>query len=549
MVSTDDVINNYVFQNKYKEYFSNELYKVKNAIDTNVALKKYKTICYNITGVFNEKERVISFPNIFTYAYSAVKLLENTSNNFGRLENSKYNTMKIDFKKRKFQSNSYSQCLENKTNLLLNKYEYMYKIDIQNFYNRIYTHVFEKLEHGDESIDKYVRLYNNNKTNSLLLGNILSTLSANEIMEDMCEKIEREFKMNSEESELKNCKIEYFSDQFYIYFNQENLVPKILSIVKNVIGKSYFEFEINNNDSMIYNHEKIITFRKFNKDLDSLYDLQNINRSEKQFFKYCDADYSNNKMSHFFNALIDKYYKTETKKRKAFVEVALKRVFSSSINLFRLQLLLDTSTDTDNVSKRCIEILFMILKKHPELIITYIHLGIWYIIENSQIYKKENLYNEYKNIYYQLLIKNKNNLNSIYYFHIYYLLNKRFTNHDKKKNMLKDYEEKIKNCNYILDAIIAATFKPKVTKKEILKMTFSQENWLVEYTNYLNSRYYNHENNTICKTAKAAKKEGVQIVKSLDEIICSADIIKKIKERQKTFEYKRKKSQQTTPET
>lgn len=163
MDRVDEWINNYVFQNKYKEYFCEDLYKLKNLINDSISQEKFKTLNYNIVGIFNNKERVISFPNIFTYTYSVKKISSAVNQNFGRLNNSQYNTMKVDFENRKFQSNSFSQSLEKKLTLLLNKYDFMYKIDISQFYNRIYTHVFTKLE-GDRAngaIDKYIRLYNN----------------------------------------------------------------------------------------------------------------------------------------------------------------------------------------------------------------------------------------------------------------------------------------------------------------------------------------------------------------------------------------------------
>lgn len=112
MDRVDEWINNYVFQNKYKEYFCEDLYKLKNLINDSISQEKFKTLNYNIVGIFNNKERVISFPNIFTYTYSVKKISSAVNQNFGRLNNSQYNTMKIDFENRKFQSNSFSQSLE-----------------------------------------------------------------------------------------------------------------------------------------------------------------------------------------------------------------------------------------------------------------------------------------------------------------------------------------------------------------------------------------------------------------------------------------------------
>lgn len=541
MDRVDEWINNYVFQNKYKEYFSEDLYKLKNLINDSIPQEKFKTLNYNIVGIFNNKERVISFPNIFTYTYSVKKISSAVNQNFGRLNNSQYNTMKIDFENRKFQSNSFSKSLEKKLTLLLNKYDFMYKIDISQFYNRIYTHVFTKLE-GDRAngtIDKYIRLYNNSKTNSLLLGNVLSTLAANEIMDDMCIKIKRVLEIN----DIDDYKIEYFSDQFYIYYNEKVHSKKILNIVKEIIGKSYFEFEVNEQDSVIYNHEKLTLLREFKREQDSLYEIQKIERRDERFFKYCDSDYSNDKLNHFFNLLIETYYKLPLNKRKTFIEVILKRVFSSEINLLRLEILLDTVTPDENKSKRCIEILLMLLKKHPELIVTYINIGIWYIIAKSKIYINNKLFYQYSNTFYKLLNQNKQYLDSIYYFHIYYLLKNKFQNLQDKKVILNDYKQNIKGNNYLLDAIIEATLKPEIKRQEVLAMEFDKEDWLYQYTRYLNSRYYQKKNDEISKVAFLSKKSNIKIVKSLEEIMCSPEKINKVRACRQVFEEQRKQNE------
>ena len=536
MDRVDEWINNYVFQNKYKEYFSEDLYKIKKIIDDSIAKEKFKTLNYNIVGIFNNKERVISFPNIFTYAYSVKKISSAVNQNFGRLCNSQYNTMKIDFNKRKFQSNSFSQSLEEKLNLLLNKFDFMYKIDISQFYNRIYTHVFTKLEdnRANGAIDKYIRLYNNDKTNSLLLGNVLSTLAANEIMDDMCVKIKKEF----ESKGIEDYKIEYFSDQFYIYYNEKFYAQKILKIVKEIIGKSYFEFEVNEEDSVIYNHEKLTLLREFKREQDSLYEIQKIERRDERFFKYCDSDYSNDKLNHFFNSLIETYYKTSLNKRKTFIEVILKRVFSSTINLLRLEILLDTVEPNENKSKLCIEILLMLLKKHPELILTYINIGIWDVIAKSKVYINNKLFYQYSNTFYRLLNQNKQYLDSVYYFHIYYLLKNKFQNAQDKTVILTDYKQNIQGNNYLLDAIIEATLKPKIKRQEVLEMDFNKEDWLYQYTRYLNSRYYQNKNDEISKIVFLSKKNGIKIVKSLEEISCPKEKIDKLRACKQIFEEK-----------
>ena len=56
MERVDEWINNYVFQNKYKEYFSDNLCEVRKYIDGSIKKEELKTASYNIIGIFNKKE-------------------------------------------------------------------------------------------------------------------------------------------------------------------------------------------------------------------------------------------------------------------------------------------------------------------------------------------------------------------------------------------------------------------------------------------------------------------------------------------------------------
>lgn len=521
----NNIINNYVFQNPYKEYFCDNLFLIKSIIDFNVKRECFKSVSFSISGFFNSKERIIDFPNFFTYSYSVLKILNINKKDFGKLK-SKYNSMIIDFNNRKFKSNSYSKSLENRINLLLNEYDYMYKIDIKNFYKSVYTHVFDKLKNNSNMIDSYIRLFNNDKTNSLLLGNLLSTLSANEIMDDLCTKIH---------NQIPDANIEYFSDQFYIFFN-ENIDKKyIIDSVKKIIGSDYFEFEINDNDTILYTHENLIKFRNFRKQIDSLCDIQNIKRHDEEFFVYKNVEYSNGKLEHFFNSVIDAYYNIDINKRKTFIEVTFKRVFCSPFNLFRLGLVLD---DDDDVSERIIEILFMFLNKHSELILLYIKSGLWYIIENSKIYNKKTLFYKYSEKFYYKMISRIESINSVYDFHIYYLLKNKFVNPKDYQSLIIDYESNIKDKNLFLASIITSTFNLKLKRNQILNLKFNDESWLYNYTSYLNSRFYQYQNDIISKTAFLAKKAKIHILKRLDEIDVSSAIVDKIK--QCRFEFEKK---------
>lgn len=179
------LMNNYVFQNRFRKYFYNDFEDILEMLSPVSNIEKSKSAPFYIEGIFGLKRRIINFPNIFSYAYSISKIDLLNITDFGKLGSS-YNKMQIDFDKRKFKSNSYSSFLEERLNLLISDYDKLYKIDIHSFYKSIYTHVFEKLSDSNlAKIDEYIRVFNNKKTNGLLLGNLLSTFSANEIMEEL----------------------------------------------------------------------------------------------------------------------------------------------------------------------------------------------------------------------------------------------------------------------------------------------------------------------------------------------------------------------------
>ena len=183
------LMNNYVFQNRFREYFYNDFQRIFQSLSPVSNIDKSKSIPYFIEGIFGSKRRIINFPNIFSYAYAVSKIDSLNIYDFGKF-NSKFNKMEIDFNNRKFKSNSYSSFLEERLNLLISDFDKLYKIDIHSFYKSIYTHVFEKMSDSNlKEIDEYIRVINNKKTNGLLLGNLLSTYSANEVMEDLTQAL------------------------------------------------------------------------------------------------------------------------------------------------------------------------------------------------------------------------------------------------------------------------------------------------------------------------------------------------------------------------
>lgn len=134
---------------------------------------------------------------------------------------------------------------------------------------------------------------------------------------------------NDLQKKLSKSKILYFSDQFYIFYNELDYEDnEIYNEVSRTIGRDYFELKINSEDSKIYNHEQLLTSRNFLKKVSELVHIQ------KSTHKDIDKDLEN--LLHFFNAFIEEYYQISENNRLSFIEVVLKSVFSSPVNLYRL---------------------------------------------------------------------------------------------------------------------------------------------------------------------------------------------------------------------
>ena len=73
----------------------------------------------------------------------------------------------------------------------------------------------------------------------------------------------------------------------------------------------------------------------------------------------------------------------------------------------------------------------------------------------------------------------------------------------------------------MLDSIIVETCNIKENKNIVLNYKFNDENWLINYTQFMQIRYYIKENrssNCIIKTINKCKKNKIKIIRSFDEI-------------------------------
>lgn len=103
------------------------------------------------------------------------------------------------------------------------------------------------------------------------------------------------------------------------------------------------------------------------------------------------------------------------------------------------------------------------------------------------------------------------------------------TNVNNRKNYCLEYYKNNAGKNLLLDSIIVETCNIKENKNVVLNYKFDDENWLINYTKFLQIRFYIKENNStncLIKTINKCKKNKIKIVKSFDKI--KFDKLKKI---------------------
>lgn len=121
------------------------------------------------------------------------------------------------------------------------------KLDIQSFFDSIYTHsipwaihgkAFSKknrdMKHFGNKLDLHIRNMNSQQTNGILVGNALSRI----ISEIILCAVDREIS-----PKIENCNYLRFVDDYYIYTKDMTMVPEIISIFRQQLSK--FELTLN----------------------------------------------------------------------------------------------------------------------------------------------------------------------------------------------------------------------------------------------------------------------------------------------------------------
>ncbi len=196
----------------------------------------------------DDRFRIIKIPNIFNFvrAYHYYGILPNFSN-----------VQNLDFSHKRlaanldtgdFVSGNYNLQLNDDFVMLCN-YDILLKLDISEYYGRIYTHYLDLRNQGLR--DEPLAWLNNGRTSGILMGNYLSLYFA----EYMSSKISEQLQL-SISAESIDCEFNYFSDDFYFFCNEKD-VEKVLSLFDKVLGE--FDF-VRKGDKQLWTYETYNTY-------------------------------------------------------------------------------------------------------------------------------------------------------------------------------------------------------------------------------------------------------------------------------------------------
>lgn len=263
----------------------------------------------------DDKYRTIKMPNIlnFARAYEEFKNMPH----FSSIQEMDYSHKRLsaNIDTGDFASGEYDRQLEEDFERLCT-YDNLIKIDIKEYYGRIYTHNIVPQEHND----RFLSNMNLGATNGLIMGNYLSLYFAEVNLTSISTDIEKEI----EKSGIQ-CEFSYFSDDFYFFCNK-NYNEKIVKIFDKVLEK----YELERNDAK----KEIWTYETFNN-----YNL--VARYWKKVIAHCnvrfDEERNNNKL-YFINQIVYRMSNLEDNKlKKTFINNFFKTKYFRDLKLHKYQ--------------------------------------------------------------------------------------------------------------------------------------------------------------------------------------------------------------------
>ena len=191
-------------------------------------------------------------------------------------------------------------------------YDNLIKLDIKEFYGRLYTHYLD----FNGLSDRYITNLNLGATNGLIMGNYLSLYFAEQHLTKISHALENELSIQN-----INCDFTYFSDDFYFFCNKSDN-SKVLQIFYSVLDK--FDLQGNEEKYEIWDYEK---FNSYNV----------IARYWKKLIAHCNTHYSNESSQNklvFINQIVYRVSQLhDEKQKKVFINNFFKTKYFQKLNL------------------------------------------------------------------------------------------------------------------------------------------------------------------------------------------------------------------------
>ncbi len=310
----------------------NNLYNFKNPIKhflnidsiifpQNINNYNIKDLCWTIPIKFrvkksDDKYRTLKMPNILNFraSYEHFKDLSN----FESIKSidPDHKRLSANIETGDFQSGEFDKQLENDFERLC-IYDVLLKVDIKEYYGRIYTHYIDLENHNEQ----YLSNLNLGATNGLIMGNYLSLYFAEINLKNIASDIE------SKITELDlQCEFSYFSDDFYFFCNK-NDTEKVINIFDGVLER--YDLERNDSKKEIWTYE---TYNNYN--IVERYWKKLIANSNIKF----DEDRDDNRL-YFINQLIYRMSKlSDNKLKKVFINNFFKTSYFQELDLDKYEL-------------------------------------------------------------------------------------------------------------------------------------------------------------------------------------------------------------------
>lgn len=241
--------------------------------------------------------RTLKFPNILqlVVAYEQINTFPEFSNPHALEPKHKRLSVKLDTGD--FAIGSFNDQLQVDFNNLC-IYDNLLKLDIKDFYGRIYTHY---LDFGILQKDRYLTNLNYGATNGIIMGNYLSLYFAEQYLCKISQRIEQELRIAG-----IDCEYSYFSDDFYFFCNQYDN-QSIMDIFDKVLEA--FDLERN-------------THKKITYDYSSYTEETIMTRYWKKINAYCNRKFKNDDTKNrlvFINQLVYRSSDFSAKNKRTFI--------------------------------------------------------------------------------------------------------------------------------------------------------------------------------------------------------------------------------------